>query len=498
MAQRPITIPPSVAVAARLTPGESPTVIVQRPGERLSTWQVARGTHAVSARWNVSGRGMHEGSDHRAGGALFTGVSLADLFGDARLAVIAGQRAPEGHARLAARDADGREIWHHDFEALDGGPPGFTLPGLAFWFVGRFTDRTRDDVLVGVRNHIAMRLVLLDGRTGNEIWSKLAGGMYMCVFDHDGDGLDDALTTCWSEIHVIQGSTGATLLNLKTSPPGLFGDKLWPADAYSCAADLLGLGNRQLLYWPSYAARALVGTDGKLIWQQTDDRLFFGTPSIYPGIGDLDGDGRLDLIAPGVHPTPEGHLCRCYDPATGVVRWSLPIAGQGRIGSAVTLDLDGDGRDECLYTVANVLYAIAASESGSAGLVRWQMRFPADLGPLSLADVEGSGIAQILVICADGYLYGVARVGPTHWTQLRRHAERRGHPGRGGGSSDHAPHSRFAAVLCNAPRWRAADQGAQQQLRTAASRPRAEDSALYRGGHSPIALTVVDAFGSVN
>lgn len=412
VAQRYATMPPSVAVVGHLAPGERPSLVIQRPGERISAWQVANGQPEPRERWNVPGRGMHEGSDHRSGGALFTGVNLADLSGDARLAVIAGQRAPAGHARLVARDENGREIWHHDFESLDGAPPGFTLPGLAFWFLGRFTDPGRDDVLVAVKNHIATRLVLLDGRTGTEIWSQLAGGMYMSVFDYDGDGLDDALTTCWSEMHVLQGSTGRTLLLHPTNPPGIFGEKLWPTDAYSCAADLLGLGNKQFLYWPSYAARALLLSDGSLKWQNTDDRLFFGTPSVYPGIGDLDGDGTLDLISPGDHPSSAGHLCRCYDALSGKVRWSLPIERQGRIGSAVTMDLDGDQREECLYTVGNVLLAIGVKADGTRGEVLWEMTFPGDLGPLTLADMEDHGTARIFALCADGYLYCIGEREP--------------------------------------------------------------------------------------
>ena len=97
------------------------------------------------------------------------------------------------------------------------------------------------------------------------------------------------------------------------------------------------------------------------------------------------------------------------DPVTGVVRWSVAITGQGRIGSAVTLDLDGDGRDERLYSVNNVLYAIAANSAGNADEVRWKLPFPGELGPLSLADVANTGEAQILVVCADGNLYGIGQ-----------------------------------------------------------------------------------------
>lgn len=402
---------PSTVVVGRLTPDSPPALIAQGAGERIVAFELSSDGAGTRPLWSVPGRGMHEGSYHRSGGAEFSGVNLADLRGDGRLATVLGRRGPADQARLAAVDPHGREIWHRDFDMLPGGPPGFTLPGLSFWFAGRFTDRGRDDILAAVKSGVGTRLVLLDGRSGQEIWNRFAGGMYMAICDYDGDGLDDAVTTCWSEVHVLHGATGKSLLQLSTVPPGLFGDKVWPADAYCCAFDLLRRGKPQIVYWPSYAARGLVGADGALVWKSYDDRLFFGTASVYPGLGDFDGDGNLELLAPGDHPGPEGMLARCFDAATGAVRWALPMAGSAGqlVGSAVTADLDADGRDECLFAVGADLYAAGATSKGTAGEIRWKLPFPAVVGPIALADAAGDGSLQIIVPCADGYVYGVGR-----------------------------------------------------------------------------------------
>lgn len=402
---------PSPVLVGRLTPDSPPALIAQGAGERIVAFELSANGTGTRSLWSVPGRGMHEGSYHRSGGAEFSGVNLADLRGDGRLATVLGRRGPADQARLAAVDPDGQEIWHRDFDMLPGGPPGFTLPGLSFWFAGRFTDRGRDDILAAVKSGVGTRLVLLDGRSGREIWNRFAGGMYMAVCDYDGDGLDDAVTTCWSEVHVLHGATGKSLLQLSTVPPGLFGDKVWPADAYCCAVDLLSRGKPQIVYWPSYAARGLVGTDGALVWKFYDDRLFFGTASVYPGLGDFDGDGTLELLAPGDHPGPEGMQARCFDAATGSVRWALPIADSAGqlVGSAVTADLDGDGRDEGLFAVGPELYAVGATSDGTAGEIRWKLPFPATIGPVVLADAAGDGSLQIVVPCADGYVYGVGQ-----------------------------------------------------------------------------------------
>ena len=74
-------------------------------------------------------------------------------------------------------------------------------------------------------------------------------------------------------------------------------------------------------------------------------------------------------------------------------------------------DIDGDGRDEALFTQANVLYAVGENEQAEGELL-WRVIFEPDswfgqLGDVVIADVDGSGKAHILVSTASGYLYGL-------------------------------------------------------------------------------------------
>jgi hypothetical protein len=126
-------------------------------------------------------------------------------------------------------------------------------------------------------------------------------------------------------------------------------------------------------------------------------------------VGDFDGDGRLELIAPGDYPEKGHSLARCFDGATGDIRWSLPIESPPPIGSAVSADLDGDGRDECLFTAGGELFCIGANARGDAGEIRWTMRCPAEPGPLSLADALGNGALTIILPCTDGFVYGIGQ-----------------------------------------------------------------------------------------
>src|SRR6185295_6216499 len=102
---------------------------------------------------------------------------------------------------------------------------------------------------------------------------------------------------------------------------------------------------------------------------------------------------------------------RSYDAATGAFKWRLPLPGSGFIGNNIgfpdspvtpaVADIDGDGRDECLFSIVNTLYAIGTTADGSAGEVRWTLELPGRLGTPSIADANGDGSLQILVACGD-------------------------------------------------------------------------------------------------
>jgi len=58
-------------------------------------------------------------------------------------------------------------------------------------------------------------------------------------------------------------------------------------------------------------------------------------------------------------------------------------------------------------TVGSTLYAIGSSPDGRSGEIRWRLTFPGPIGSPTLADVAGDGTMQIVVVCADGNVYGV-------------------------------------------------------------------------------------------
>src|SRR5262249_29639831 len=132
-----------------------------------------------------------------------------------------------------------------------------------------------------------------------------------------------------------------------------------------------------------------------------------------------DGDGKLELLSPG-HSRGVGSRAqefRCYDAATGQLKWVLPLPGScfppnhGEYPDSPTApasaDIDGDGRDEAVFRIGKTLYAVGAARGGQSGEVRWTLEFPELVGPASIADVDGDGRAEIVVVCADGHVYGI-------------------------------------------------------------------------------------------
>ena len=202
---RRIGMPVSSPVIGRLTENSVPSVVVQGACEQLTMFQPHAAQPLPPASVHVPGRGIYTGSGRFAGGASFGGVVLADLLGNGTLAAIAATRAEDGHAQLVAYASGGQLIWHHDFPDLPGAIPEWNIGGLTLWFSGHFTSPGRCDVLMSIRRSTmhSDETLLLDGRTGSQVWHRIeggnaagnqraCGGSWMAVYDHDGDGLDDA------------------------------------------------------------------------------------------------------------------------------------------------------------------------------------------------------------------------------------------------------------------------------------------------------------------
>ena len=328
------------------------------------------------------------------------GPVVANLFGDERRQVLYATSSPAGCGRLVAEDLQGREVWHHDFLAIPGTQPIWNTGGVILWQTGHLTDPKADDVVVTVRRSMmhSEETYALSGRDGRELWhrdrqisNRGVGGTPFAIADFDGDGLDDVASLHPSIMYILKGSTGKDILAKDCNWPGVPAQPVYWG--LPIAGDFDGTGQPSIFFATANASMTgLLRRDGTLAWWDAMDK----SPYSLPAFGDFDGDGKLEAMGWGY---PDG--IRCYDTATGKVKWTLAAPEATAPSGCASADLNGDGKDEAVFAVAKRLYCVGN------GAVLWKLDLPAWTGPPSIADVDGSGKAAIVVAAADGWVYCV-------------------------------------------------------------------------------------------
>jgi hypothetical protein len=246
--------------------------------------------------------------------------------------------------------------------------------------------------------------------------------MHMPTLDHDLDGRDDVLSLFSAQFAIHDGDTGNLLVERWTWQ---FCDDQWIftkpflEHGLGVVADFMGNGGEQVLFGKNKETLAVLDFDANVLWHTTPFDSGLNSLSLQ-GVGDIDGDGDLEIISVG-HSNPGAEIV-VYDGATSTERWSLALSDRRcddpdfqRLSHVATGDIDGDGKDEALFNDCNFLYAIG-EKSPVEGEFLWRVTFPdnqynADLGDVVIADVDGSGRPQIIVNTASGYIYGLGYPG---------------------------------------------------------------------------------------
>ncbi len=263
--------------------------------------------------------------DYYAVGAGIGGgpvVSLYDLDGTVKSTFMAYDPSFRGGVNVAVGDVTG-----------DGIPDVVTAPG------------------VGGGPHVRV----FDGVTGKEVRSFMAydpsfrGGVNVAVGDVTGDGVEDIVTAPMEgggpHVRVFDGVTGKEVRSFMAYDPSFRGG------VNVAVGDLDGDGFAEIVTAPGSGGgphvRVFSGKTGSLI-----HNFMAGDPEsrvgAYAAIGNIQGDGRLDLvIGTGAGTTAQFITYDGHDLAE-VGRFDAfePEFTSGvRVG---TVDLDGDGRDEVL------------------------------------------------------------------------------------------------------------------------------------------------------
>src|SRR5262249_47662414 len=118
------------------------------------------------------------------------------------------------------------------------------------------------------------------------------------------------------------------------------------------------------------------------------------TTSCRHALVDIDGDGALEIASAGY-----GDGVRVIDPHSGRRLGSRPAPAPTGAKVAAA-NIDGRGGDEILYPAGEKLVVITGDRT--SGRVLWTWRGPASLSLPAIADVDGDGLAEIVVQDASG------------------------------------------------------------------------------------------------
>jgi outer membrane protein assembly factor BamB len=342
----------------------------------------------------------------------------ADLDGDGgNEVVVAGQDA-FGRALLIAYQYDGSVLWKTRFDQTPGAPPVWNVGALTFWWPGSFRAKSQTDLFVQTRRGLMHSDIgqLLDGRTGATLWRQekaIVPGQFAWgyagippgVADLDGDGLDELISLYPVCFWIADGRTGlltqgVELASRKQLPAwAAYGEPMIRRFTGKQAADVL-LDSPYIL--------ALIDTNGTPVWHGSgradfptaaDEGSSGQTTSIKHALVDFAGDGIYLIASAGY-----GDGVRAIDPRDGKVLWSMS-APAPTCPRVVAVDIDGRKGDELLYAAGSKLIAITGDRS--AGRILWEWQGPASLSMPAIADLDGNGLAQIIVQSADGTVHCV-------------------------------------------------------------------------------------------
>ncbi len=375
-------------------------------------------------------------------GTLATGALTLDVNGDDKKEVFFGEiRADKNQRNMYALDSSGVVLW--------------TFKGK--WDLGptAIVDLDHDgayEVIIEEGEHQPMgglNLTVVDAVTGALRWKYTNVATFWeegfssspIIYDVNDDGVDDLTLGSFDRyVYTLSGKDGNVLWKspvfehyMRTSP---------------AATDLDGDGEMDFVIWDNHAVtRAYSIRTHRLLWEQ---RLGYGVAST-PAIGDLNGDGRPEIVfslvvqggvtalnwdgsilwtntnwtyfyhsptlvdanGDGILDVVQGdsraHTIIAYRGTDGAELWHTILPNTTWSQAAlISADIDCDGTIEILVGSDSGLFALESS----TGAINWLFPAYKVRGEPWVSDIDGDRKAEILFGAGDRKMYVLDQMPP--------------------------------------------------------------------------------------